>query len=114
MKDLSVEGREILNAKIEMFRALHQAHLYYKENERLQTKHGELNVFLQERKTVGWGEHVIDVAMAHIRKQENEIERLRAALEDIQEIELNRLSSYEEMEMKRIVAQTLAGETIDT
>ena len=36
MKDLSVEGREILNAKIEMFRALHQAHLYYKENERLQ------------------------------------------------------------------------------
>ncbi|MFY0744791.1 hypothetical protein AB1K09_20190 [Solibacillus silvestris] len=28
--------RTILNSRIEMFRALHQAHLYYKENERLQ------------------------------------------------------------------------------
>lgn len=36
MKGLSEEGREKLRAQIEMFKALHQAHLYYKENERLQ------------------------------------------------------------------------------
>lgn len=41
MQFVSNEGqaelhRDILNSRIEMFRALHQAHLYYKENERLQ------------------------------------------------------------------------------
>lgn len=41
MQYVSNEGqtelhREILSARIDMFRALHQAHLYYKENERLQ------------------------------------------------------------------------------
>ena len=81
MADLSKESRDILRAKIETFRALHQAHLYFKEIQRLQIKHGELNVFLQERKTDGWGKHVIDVAMHHIQEQENEINRLRAALE---------------------------------
>lgn len=42
-----------------------------------------------------------------------ENERLREALEDIQDIELNRLASYEEMEMKRIAAQVLEGDSND-
>lgn len=51
------------------------------EIERLQTKNGELNVFLQQRTTDGWGEHVVDVAMKHIEKVEEENKRLREALE---------------------------------
>lgn len=48
--------------------------------EYLQTKNGVLNVFLQERTVNGWGNHVVDVAMQHIQKQEKEIENLRQAL----------------------------------
>lgn len=80
MKSLTEEGRNKLRAQIEMFKVLHEVYLLHKENERLQTKHGELNVFLQQRTVDGWGEHVIDAAMTHIQKQEKEIERLREAL----------------------------------
>ena len=54
------------------------------EINRLVSKHGELNTFLQERTTEGWGEHVIDVAMQHIQKLESENQRLRKALEEIE------------------------------
>lgn len=51
--------------------------------EEMGNKFGELNVFLQERTTDGWGEHVVDVAIGHIEKTEAENMRLREALETI-------------------------------
>lgn len=41
----------------------------------------ELIKFLQTRISKGWGKKAVDLAMAHIQEQENEIERLRATLE---------------------------------
>ena len=35
-EDAAELHRTIISSRIEMFRALHQAHLYYKENKRLQ------------------------------------------------------------------------------
>lgn len=106
-------NRKLKHARVEMFKALHQAHLYYKENEQLHAKNGELNVFLQERKTDGWGKHVIDVAMQHIEKQENEIDQLREALNVILEEEAQYCDEHETL-IHATARKVLVGESIDT
>lgn len=82
------------------------------EINRLVSKHGELNSFLQERTTEGWGEHVIDVAMQHILKIESENKRLREALEIIDRRTMSQYLSVDNMVMdfKRIAREALDGD----
>lgn len=110
MKDLSKEKREKLRSEIELFRALHEAHRLREENMRLQAKHGELNEFLQQRTASGWGGHVVDVAMAHIEKQESEIRRLREALKAVDAACFGGETYFE---VAKIARTALVGEKID-
>lgn len=74
------------------------------------TKHGDLNVFLQQRTVEGLGKHVVDAAMGYIQKLEQENERKSVALKIIMEDEAPYCDEHETL-IHATARKALEGET---